>query len=280
MPTFNFKSSFLKKPAALARRPDYGSGSTAKLAETPWDKPMADKPLMAYRKYRCENCGHEQNIQTNHTGMVYDYCKDCSWKGQAFGKGLGGPIGGLGTQIYRPFKLTEDPAVEVKRRDDKFLNSVGVTAAAGSAPREYPVKKDKEGFWYVMGLPGEELSEGMKDAPVVPTPNTWLNVHNQVKGLELAEQLYRELYAEFQTNDNLREGDIFNTPVGKFICQGVDVFPYDEPAKRIIGEVDDSYKCTCGCDQGEHRKKFDDNGYPYYGECTQHPECKEYVKRG
>ena len=186
MPTFAFKSSFLKKPASLARRPDYGTA-------------------------------------------------------------------------------TPEPK----------------EAASGSAPREYPVKKNHAGFWYIMGLPGEELSEGMKEAPVVPTPNTWLNVHNEVKGLELAEQLYRELYATFQTSDNLREGDVFSTPIGKFICQGVDVLPYDEPAKRIIGEVDDSYKCgNCDCDQGEHRKKFDDNGYPYYGECTQHPECKEYVKRG
>src|SRR5271157_2796165 len=47
------------------------SGQTASksAAETPWDKPMKDKPLMAYRKYRCENCGHEQDIRTNHTGM-------------------------------------------------------------------------------------------------------------------------------------------------------------------------------------------------------------------
>jgi hypothetical protein len=152
-------------------------------------------------------------------------------------------------------------------------------AAAGSAPREYPVKKDKEGFWYVMGLPGEELSEGIKDAPVVPTPNTWLNVHNEVKGLELAEQLYRELYAEFQTNDNLREGDVFSTPMGKFICQGVDVLPYDEPAKRIIGEVDDSYKCICGCDSSEHRRAIDENGFQYHAECSKCQDCKEYTKR-
>jgi hypothetical protein len=242
MPTFNFKSSFLKKPAALARRPDYMSTSEPKEATgLGFGDPQSDKQRLMEEVSRYKALlAKTKDIQES---------KDLA------------------------FKLS---LAEAKL---KLLNQK--QAAAGSAPREYPVKKDKEGFWYVMGLPGEELSEGMKDAPVVPTPNTWLNVHNEVKGLELAEQLYRELYATFQTNDNLREGDVFSTPVGKFICQGVDVLPYDEPAKRIIGEVDDSYKCgNCDCDQGEHRKKFDDNGYPYYGECTQHPECKEYVKRG
>jgi hypothetical protein len=158
---------------------------------------------------------------------------------------------------------------------------ISKTAATGSAPREYPVRKKHDGFWYVIGLPGEELAPEDSPSPTVSTPDSWLNVHQQVKNLDLAEQLYRELYAEFQTNDNLKAGDVFSTPIGKFVCEGVDVLPYDDLAKKAIAEVDESYKCkNCECDQGKHLKKYDDNGYPYYGECTEHPQCKEYTKGG
>lgn len=32
------------------------------------------------RKYMCLNCGHVQEIGTNHTASCMDRCKECSWK--------------------------------------------------------------------------------------------------------------------------------------------------------------------------------------------------------
>ena len=281
-----------------------GKTASAKTADspTPWDFPMIDKPLMAYRKYRCLNCGNEQEIQTNHTGIVWAICKGCSWKGSTFrGPGRSLKDKGLGVHywqtrkgyngVWRPFEIAELPEVEERRKqeaaetlrlsdkDKDFLGSMGIKAAA--SPRAYPVQKKENGFWYVIGLPGEELSGQGEDAPMVKTPDSWLNVHQNAKNLDLAEQVYRELYAEFQTNDNLREGDIFDTPIGQFICQGVDVLPHDDLAKKRIAEVDDSYRCAnCNCDQGHHKKTFDQNGFPVYGACPDHVSCKEYSRKG
>jgi hypothetical protein len=146
-------------------------------------------------------------------------------------------------------------------------------AAEGS--RVFPVRMDAEA-WHIIGLPGEELDEGSD--VIRKTPDAFINVSPSAKGLDLAEEIYRELYGEFQINDNLREGDIFDTPVGGFICQDVHVFPFDDKAKQAIAAVDESYKCrTCGCDRGAHRKRVDDQGSPYAGECGQHPQCKEYA---
>jgi len=163
----------------------------------------------------------------------------------------------------------------------KISDGDGLGTEAASSPRTYPVRKKKDGFWYIIGLQGEELAEEGSEAPTIKTPDTWLNVHKDAKNLELAEQLYRELYAEYPTNDNLREGDIFSTPIGQFICEGVDVLPYDDLAKKAIAEVDESYKCgVCGCDQGKHKKSVDENQNPYYGQCADHPECREYSRKG
>lgn len=68
-----------------------------------------ERPVVGYRKYRCLNCGHEQPIQTNHTGQVIDYCKNCSWKMNWRGDGnyskdappMAFPFGG---HMYRPFE--------------------------------------------------------------------------------------------------------------------------------------------------------------------------------
>lgn len=37
-----------------------------------------------HRNYGCTSCGHEQIISTNHTGLCYDVCRNCSWKGKGF----------------------------------------------------------------------------------------------------------------------------------------------------------------------------------------------------
>lgn len=61
------------------------------------------------RMHECENCGNRQKIKTNHEGGCLDYCKECSWKGQNFGKGLGQRMFGV---IHRPFKFVGTPAKE------------------------------------------------------------------------------------------------------------------------------------------------------------------------
>ena len=159
-------------------------------------------------------------------------------------------------------KESEDLALKLSLAEAKMKRLDQKQAAGISAsPRQYQVTKKQDGFWYVLGLEGEELSETSEGPPTVKTPDSWLNVHHNAKNLDLVEQLYRELYAEFQTNDNLKEGDIFTTPIGQFVCQGVDVLPYDDAAKAAVAEVDESYKCAnCGCDQGKHAKGYDVQG--------------------
>lgn len=39
------------------------------------------------RPYRCEVCGHETMITTNHTDPCWNHCTECSWKGPGFGEG-------------------------------------------------------------------------------------------------------------------------------------------------------------------------------------------------
>lgn len=36
--------------------------------------------LARHRRYRCEVCGHEHDISTNHTGRCYPHCPGCSWR--------------------------------------------------------------------------------------------------------------------------------------------------------------------------------------------------------
>jgi len=150
-------------------------------------------------------------------------------------------------------------------------------SAAG--PQTYTVTREKGGFWYIDGL-AEELTMQPHGPNARSNEKVWLNVDTGSGNLRLAEQIYCELYAEFQVNDALKNGDKFNTPVGVFICKGVDVLPYDEKAKKNIAAVDESYKCAfCGCDQGRHRKRYDDAGAPYYAECSDHPQCRTYKSR-
>ena len=58
------------------------------------------------RPYQCLNCGHEQEVKTNHTGVCLDVCKSCSWKGAGFGDDGGFAIPALGTSNYRRFEYT------------------------------------------------------------------------------------------------------------------------------------------------------------------------------
>jgi hypothetical protein len=54
------------------------------------------------------------------------------------------------------------------------------------------------------------IGEGTEGDQVIDAPHTRRKMHSA-------------LYDLYQTNDNLREGDEFETPFGKFKCEGVHV---------------------------------------------------------
>lgn len=56
-----------------------------------------------FRPYKCDNCGHEKNVRTNHEGSCLDYCENCSWK-PSFGEGF--PMFG---KTYRQFVFNGKP---------------------------------------------------------------------------------------------------------------------------------------------------------------------------
>jgi len=144
----------------------------------------------------------------------------------------------------------------------------------------YKVEQQSPNNWSVIGLPSmgwdnEGVDKEYPNSTIVPGLN-----HSLRTPEGLTQGIYEQLYDEFQTNDNLKAGDIFDTPVGQFICQGVDVLPHDDRAKAALQAVNDQYKCaTCGCDQGDHRPSYDGE-FTDYMECMRHPDtCKEFVKR-
>ena len=34
----------------------------------------------SFKKYRCTECGHESQFNTNHWGKIYPRCTSCGWK--------------------------------------------------------------------------------------------------------------------------------------------------------------------------------------------------------
>jgi hypothetical protein len=68
------------------------------------------------RHYQCSQCGHQQNISTNHTTSCADICKNCSWKPS---QGIGHKIPALGGSTYRKFvyvgHLTEQSANDLAK---------------------------------------------------------------------------------------------------------------------------------------------------------------------
>jgi len=42
------------------------------------------RPVVSWKQYKCQNCGHLDNFSTNHSGSVTGHCKGCSWKGKTF----------------------------------------------------------------------------------------------------------------------------------------------------------------------------------------------------
>ena len=144
----------------------------------------------------------------------------------------------------------------------------------------YKVEQQSPNNWSILGLPSmgwdnEGVDKEYPNSTIVPGLN-----HSLRTPEGLTQGIYEQLYDEFQVNDHLKAGDIFDTPVGQFICEGVHVLPYDEKAKAALKAVDEQFKCAnCGCDQGDHRRESD-GGDDYYFECRYHPtECKQFVKK-
>ena len=59
---------------------------------------------IAYRDFKCRNCGHVQSIKTNHEMNCIDYCKNCSWK-PSFGGDVAIPF--MGFEAYRNFDFNK-----------------------------------------------------------------------------------------------------------------------------------------------------------------------------
>ena len=74
---------------------------------------------------------------------------------------------------------------------------------------------------YVMGLTPEWAEDGEK--------NTMLIYHYPGGDVDTrmkdAHMMYAALYDLFQTQDNLKDGDVFQTEFGTYHCEGVHVVP-------------------------------------------------------
>jgi hypothetical protein len=247
-------------------------------------------PKKASSKPKCPHCG-----STKYALMPTDFetakCEDC---GKNWDHGIVDGINNPKTAVFSPEEadkfqqehggsnivLNEDTQGGAAPESDAPLTN---KAASKKTANVYPVVKEKNGEWYIRGLPSKDWSESTDEGDVVKEkPDTFIipGMHystNTPSGL--IEGLYVSLYDEFQVNDALKEGDIFDTSVGQFVCEGVHVVPYDEKAKAAVATVNDSYRCAnCGCDKGDHRVSYEDGGEDYY-ECKNHPLCKEYRKK-
>jgi ribosomal protein L37AE/L43A len=174
--------------------------------------------------------------------------------------------------------------VENRVSNERKWEPVFDKEAAVKTATVYPVVKEG-GEWYIKGLPSRDWSASTDEQDVVKeVPDTFIIPgmnYSTANAVGLTAGLYSSLYDELQINDHLKEGDIFDTPVGQFICEGVHVIPYDEKAKASVATVNDAYRCAnCGCDKGDHRVSYEDGGEDYY-ECKNHPDtCKQYVAKG
>lgn len=54
---------------------------------------------VSYRDYRCDCCDHTHPVQTNHTGLIYDHCPNCSWR---YGRDSQGTTYRADTEKRRP----------------------------------------------------------------------------------------------------------------------------------------------------------------------------------
>ncbi len=129
---------------------------------------------------------------------------------------------------------------QVLMKDGVIVKVAGAKTAA-----VYPVEK-RGNLWYIRGLPRENIhGEVEADSLIFPGLNHGLRTPES-----LTRGIYESLYDEFQINDNLKKGDIFDTSVGQFICEGVHVLPYDEKAKAALAAANKEEENSDGYGEG------------------------------
>lgn len=62
----------------------FACGGSAMKAAGATQKNPKKNPTVGWKQYQCMVCAHKQNISTNHTGHVFDFCDGCSWKSFGF----------------------------------------------------------------------------------------------------------------------------------------------------------------------------------------------------
>lgn len=233
------------------------------------------------KKPKCPYCG-----STKYGLMPPDFeTAKCDKCGRNWNHGI---VDGINNPYEKTAVFTPEDADKFQQENSESDLIINEDTQGGILPESsnvlktgskiYPVVKEKDGDWYIKGLPSIDINDEVtSDTFIVPGMN--YSTHNAIG---LVAGIYSSLYDEFQINENLKEGDIFETPVGQFICDGAHVVPYDEKAKASVATVNDVYKCTnCGCDKGDHRLSYDENGKENYYECKNHPDtCKEYKPKG
>src|SRR5687767_3485593 len=85
----------------------------------------------------------------------------------------------------------------------------------------YTVIQDKSGSYTIQGLPA--YLDGDNVILLMATGE------GDYKDPETKGEMHKALYDEYQTNDNLSDGDEFDTPFGEFYCKGVHVFERGYP---------------------------------------------------
>ena len=284
----------IRSALSHARRVHCGCHETGSFASS-------GKPKLSSEKPKCPHCG-----STKYALMPTDFetakCEECgkNWD-HGIVDGINNPTSKksfFSPEDAEKFRKENDgsnvllnereprAADEVENRvsDERKWEPVFDKEAAVKTAAVYSVVKEG-GEWYIKGLPSRDWSASTDEQGVVKeVPDTFIIPgmnYSTANAVGLTAGLYSSLYDEFQINDHLKEGDIFDTPVGQFICEGVHVIPYDEKAKASVATVNDAYRCAnCGCDKGDHRVSYEDGGEDYY-ECKNHPDtCKQYVAKG
>lgn len=95
----------------------------------------------------------------------------------------------------------------------------------------YQVLKRDNNNWYIIGL--HSRFGPAPDSCIFPGLNYALNTPES-----LTAGVYEALYDEFQMHPGLKVGDIFDTPVGQFICEGVHVLPHDKKANDMLAAAE------------------------------------------
>ena len=156
------------------------------------------------RRYKCRNCGHEQMINTNHTGPVIDYCKECSWK-PSFGKDQAIPFGG---HTYRNFDFVGGESL-FKSWDE--LNAGKQAAEAGETLGAFR-QAVTEGMYQVDQAIGHLQEVGADQFP------EWVNKLD--KAHQALLEISQELNTAYPEEAQDETSDLYSHRKASCECQG------------------------------------------------------------